>query len=168
MYSEMMKTLGFNQGTLEMMVIAAVVVVVLGVIFMLFWKFIVIGLAITAGFMVLANHKPTELPKEEIISVVKQELPIIASPPVVEEKPKQDLMTSPKKDKDYFMEDCLALTNNTKKECENIWDNRLEDELNVQSANNVKLLDVSNREYIKKRAAALRKPNAVVGQATYH
>lgn len=167
MYTEIMNTFGFSQSTLEMMVLVAVIVFVLGVILVLYWKFIVMGVIATTCVVVMANHKPPEpkQPKEEIISVVKPE---IVAPPVVAEKPKQDLMTDPKDDKYYFMQDCDALTTYTKEHCENIWYNREDESFKVDNAEDAKLLDVSNKEYVKRRAEALKKRGAIVAHVTYH
>jgi len=166
MYTEIMNTFGFSQSTLEMMVLVSVIVFVLGVILVLYWKFIVMGVIATTCVVVMANHKTPEpkQPKEEIISVVKVE----PTQPIVTEKPKQDLMTDPKDDKYYFMQDCDALTTYTKEHCENIWYNREDESFKVDNAEDAKLLDVSNKEYVKRRAEALKKRGAIVAHVTYH
>jgi hypothetical protein len=113
--------------------------------------------------VVLANHKPTE-PKEEIISVAKV-IQEEVKPPVVDPTKPVEPVTA-KDDKSMFIEDCLEYTDYSKKHCEKIWDNR--ELVTEQDAKDAELLDVSNKEYKKRRAAALKKKNAVVLHATYH
>lgn len=151
MYTEMTKMFGVSQSMLETIVLCGIAVAVLGVVLVLFWKYILAGVGVLFCFVVLANHKPTEEPKEEFITSSVIQTP---TPPVVE-----------KTDKDMFLEDCLEYTDYSKKRCEFIWDNRGIEETDV-SQEKVKLLDVENKEYKRLRALALKKKNAVVIHAT--
>ena len=151
MYTEMTKMFGVSQSMLETIVLCGIAVAVLGVVLVLFWKFILAGVGVLFCFVVLANHKPAEEPKEEVITASVQTTPL---PPVVE-----------KTEKDMFLEDCLEYTDYSKKRCEFIWNNRgIEDDVDENSK--VKLLDVENKEYKRLRALALKKKNAVVIHAT--
>ena len=151
MYTEMTKMFGVSQGMLETIVLCGIAVAVLGVVLVLFWKFILAGVGVLFCFVVLANHKPAEEPKEEVITASVQSTPL---PPVIE-----------KTEKDMFLEDCLEYTDYSKKRCEFIWNNRgIEDDVDENSK--VKLLDVENKEYKRLRALALKKKNAVVIHAT--
>ena len=147
MYSEMTKLLGFSQGTMEMIVLCGIAVAVLGTILVLFWKQILAGIGLLFCFVVLANHKPIE----ENASVAKS----------VESKVSEEMA-----EKEMFLEDCLEFTDYSKKQCETLWDSR--EAIVEQDAKDAKLLDVSNKEYKKRRAEALKKHNAVVLHATYH
>lgn len=155
MYSEMTKMLGMSQGMLEGLVLSGIAVAVLGVVLVLFWKYVLAGVGVLFCVVVLANHRPTEEPKEEIVSIAKAE--------VVAPTPTAPVMPDEKSEKDMFLEDCLEYTDYSKKKCEFIWNNRGIEEV---VAENVKLLDVNNKEYKKRRALALQKKNAVVIHTT--
>jgi hypothetical protein len=164
MYSEITKMMGMTQGNLEFLVLCVLVVAVLGTVLVFFWRYILAGIGALFCVVVLANHKPSE-PKEEIISVAKA-IQEEVKPPVVEPvKPVEPVATA-KDDKSMFIEDCLEHTDYSKKHCENIWNNR--ELVTEQDGKDAELLDVSNKEYKKRRAAALKKKNAVVLHATYH
>lgn len=178
MYSELTKMMGISQGNLEILVLCGVVVAILGTLLVLYWKYILAGIGMLFCVVVLANHKPTE-PKEEIISVAKvstvettetvtQIKPIEPVRPIEPPKPVEPVVTAqPEKDeKAMFLEDCLEHTDYSRKHCEKIWSNR--ETVTEQDAKDAELLDVSNKEYKKRRAAALKKKNAVVLHATYH
>lgn len=166
MYTEMTKMFGMSQSMLETIVLCGIAVAVLGVALVLFWKYILAGVGILFCFVVLANHKSTENPKEEIIvsavqnAVQVETLPTLPPAPVVT-----------KTEKEMFLEDCLEYTDYSKKRCEFIWNNRGSeedaDEKTAEKPNEkVKLLDVENKEYKRLRALALKKKNAVVFHAT--
>jgi len=153
MYSEIVNESGLSQHTLEVFVLGGIGVFVLGLIFYLWWKQIVIGVMALTAVVVLANHKPKTIPK------VEQEQIIIEKPVVPENPVHIDLNEDkPQDDSKLFLEDCLKLTDYTKSECEAIW--------NKRETGDQKLLDVDNVEYKERRAEALKKPNAVVVQYT--
>ena len=157
MYSEFVESSGISQHTLELLVLGTIGVFILGVIFFLYWKQIVIGCLALTAVVVLANHRP----KTPMVTKVEQEQVIIEVEKQVERKnaeSKEELMTKPEDNKKYFIEDCLQYTDYSKTQCEAIWDKREVDE--------TKLLDVENVEYKERRAAALKKPNAVVAHYT--
>jgi hypothetical protein len=160
--------MGLSQGNLEILVLCGIVVAILGTLLVLYWKYILAGIGVLFCVAVLANHKPIE-PKEEIISVAKVTTPdIIISEPIVVPKPVEPVVTAkPEKDeKTMFIEDCLEYTDYSKKHCEKVWNNR--ELITEQDAKDADLLDVSNKEYKKRRAEALKKKNAVVMRATYY
>ena len=156
MYSELIKMLGLSQTSLEVLVLALVGVAVLGTALVFFWRYILAGVGVLFCFVVLANHKPAEQPKEEIISVSKAVEPVVPVAPV---EPIKDDVT-------MFIEDCLKYTDYSKRHCETIWNSR--GQVIEQDAENAELLDVNNKEYKSRRAEALKKRNAVVLRATYH
>ena len=159
MYSQLTNMMGLSQGSLELIVLCGIVVAILGTVLVFFWRYILAGVGALFCVVVLANHKPSE-PKEEIISTIKAvESSSIVSEPVKPIEPVQD-------ESAMFIEDCLKYTDYSKKHCETIWNNR--ELVTEQDAKDAELLDVSNKEYKKRRAAALKKKNAVVLHATYH
>jgi hypothetical protein len=149
MYSEIVNESGLSQHTLEMVVIGGIGVFVLGLVFYLWWKQIVIGALALTAVVVLANHKPSKPIK------VEQEQIIIESKEKTTPKDEESL-----EDGKMFVEDCLHFTDYSKEQCEAIWTKR--------EVIEEKLLDVDNVEYKTRRAEALKKPNAVVLHATYH
>jgi len=173
MYSEIVNDSGISQHTMEIIVFGAIGVFVLGLVFFLWWKQIIIGAMALAAVVVLANHRPKTpvVPKVEQEQIIIEKV-IIPENPVhieldekkiqegVDSQPanKEPLMTKPENDGKYFIEDCLQFTDYTKAQCEAIW--------NKREAEEVKLLDVDNVKYKQRRAEALKKPNAVVAHYT--
>jgi hypothetical protein len=166
MYSEIVNDSGISQHALEMIVLGAIGVFVLGLVFFLWWKQIMIGALALTAVVVLANHKPkTVVPKVEQEQVIIEiEKRIVEKKSYVEEgvdaqpENKEELMSKPEDDRKYFIEDCLHYTDYSKSQCEKIWDKRESVEM--------KLLDVDNVEYKQRRADALKKPNAFVAHYT--
>lgn len=158
----MFESFGFSQSMMESIVIIGILVVVVGIVFIVLWKYIVAGIALMFCFAVLANHKTPEPPKEKVVEVITEMKEVIPeTPPVIQVKPEDD--------KKYFMEDCMSLTDYSKSECEKIWSKREdEDEFVEEPSKNPVLLDVSNVEYKMRRAEALKKRGAIVLHATYH
>ena len=155
MYPELVRMLGLSQSSLEFLVLAVIGIAILGTALVLFWRYVLAGIGLMFCFVVLANHKPSE-PIEEVISVTK---PAEVVAPVKPVEPEKD-------DLAMFIEDCMKYTDYSKKHCEMIWNSR--EQVIEQDAENADLLNVENVEYRKRRAAALKKKNAVVLHATYH
>jgi hypothetical protein len=122
MYSEVVERLGISQNTMEMIVFFGIIIAVIGVILVLYWKYIVIGALALGCVAVLANHKPTV--KEEVVNEVKinPETPKVVTP----EKP-IDLSES-KDVRKEFMDKCINLADYTRTQCEEIWDDRVKEE----------------------------------------
>lgn len=173
MYSAIVNDSGISQHTMEIIVLGGIGVFILGIVFYLWWKQIIIGALALGAVVVLANHKP----KTPVIPKVEQEQIIIEKPVLIEKtlksveiphtevkpvevnpEPKEELLTKPEDDRKYFVEDCLSNTDYNKKQCESIWDKREEGE--------TKLLDVQNAAYKKRRAEALKKPGTFVTHYT--
>lgn len=135
-------------GITHSMMILGVLFVAVAVVLGMYWHIILPG-AMLLGVAVLFVSPDTTQP------VAKVETPEIVEKVVTE--------------KDQYMEDCIEVAEYTKKQCEKLWSNRQaeEEELAVDESE-LKLLDVSNKEYKARRAAALKKPGAVVGHVTYH
>lgn len=116
MYSDIINGLGFSQHTLETMMLVMIFVFILGTILMLYWKYIMFGILAMSCFFVLANHKspePVVEKKEEVINQVK---------------PNEELMSEPKDARNMFMEDCINLADYTRTQCENLWQDRVQEE----------------------------------------
>ena len=114
------------------MIFVGIFVVVIGVVLVLYWKYIVMGALALGCVAVLANHKSTvkdvaPLPviekKEEVINQVKP----------IEEPPKLEtpIDLSEKDVRKMFMEDCMNLADYTRTHCENLWQDRVQEEREI-------------------------------------
>lgn len=152
MYPDFVGSLGFSQHTLEMIVFFGIIIFVLGAIIVLYWKHIVVGIVALSCLVVMANHKstvkqpvvePVIEKKEEIINHVK---PIDTPTPtqnvvVPEVKPIQAETPTPvapatvtpkvEESKDVrkeFMDKCINLADYTRTQCDELWDDRVQEE----------------------------------------
>jgi hypothetical protein len=129
MYSEVINGLGLSQSAMEMIVFVGIFVAVIGVILVLYWKYIIMGALAVGCVAVMANHKPTEkniVPpvvekKEEVLNHVK---PSEETPKV--ETPEKQTETSDARS--MFMEDCINLADYTRTQCEDLWFDRVQEE----------------------------------------
>lgn len=144
---------GISQSALNMFALGVVGVFILGVVFFLFWKYVAIGALALFTVVVLANQPVENKVTTQSVEVTKKHNELV--PP-----PKEEFMTDESEDKPLFIEDCLSLTDYSQQKCESIWENR------EQHSDEVKLLDVENVEYKKRRAEALKKPGAIVAHFT--
>lgn len=168
MYSEIVNDSGISQHTMELMVLGGIGIFVLGLVFYLWWKQIMIGSLALVALVVLANHRPTKpvVPKVEQEQIIIEKEVVPQNPVHIDLKEgvdpqptnKEELMTKPEDDRKYFIEDCLQFTDYNKAQCEAIWDKK--------DTSETKLLDVENVEYKERRAKALKKPNAIVAHYT--
>ena len=151
-----LNSVGITQPILVLIVLAAVAAGVIG----LFWHYILPGaiiIGVVSLFIVLPEDKPK--PVVEILEIEVQK---------------------PFDEHEAFVQDCVNVAEYTIRKCENLWANRMDNEERIlnggdinehvtyKKANGAKLLKVDNKEYNRRRAEALKKPNAVVMQATYH
>jgi hypothetical protein len=149
---------------LEALVLAGIGIAIFGVVFVIFWKYIIAGALVLFCVVVLANHKFAD-PVKEVETVAKKEV-IVET--IIEKSKEDSFMTEPKDDKKFFMEDCLNLTDYTKKQCENIWFGRENNNIIIEGdSQNSKLLNVDNVEYKNRRAEVLKKSNSILLHATY-
>ena len=119
-----------------------------------------IAASIDGDFLICGNIK-VDTGKFNNFESIKDKIETYREP----EKPTEPVATA-KDDKSMFIEDCLQYTDYSKKHCETIWSSR--ETIIEQDGKDADLLDVSNKEYKKRRAEALKKKNAVVMRATYH
>jgi hypothetical protein len=137
MYSEVINGLGFSQHTLEMMVLSAIGIIILGVILVLYWQQIIVGALALGCVVVLANHK-SETPNTPVVVSTPVVAPVVEKKPEVviepkeeiinQVKPNEDFIADPKDSRKMFMEDCLNLADYTKSQCESLWDDRVQEE----------------------------------------
>ena len=146
MYSEVVNGLGFSQSAMEMIVFFGIIIAVIGVVLVLYWKYIIMGTLAVACVAVMANHKPVVKEsvekKEEVINQVKPEVEP-TKPSETSEKPHVDLSEPPHVDlsepphvdlsetKDVyneFMYRCINMADYTKTQCEELWSDRVKEE----------------------------------------
>ena len=124
MYSEVVNNLGLSQSTMEIMVFVGIFVVVIGVVLVLYWKYIVMGALALGCVAVLANHKPTA--KDVVPPVIEKKEEVINQVKPQVEKP-IDLSES-KDVRKEFMDKCINMADYTRTQCEDIWDDRVKEE----------------------------------------
>lgn len=115
MYNHILDTLGVTHSFLQSAVVFGIIAVIVGVIFVLYWHFIVVGAMAVLCLVVLANGKPESVPTPSAPSVI--EAPNAAEePPPKKEKPLEEM-----DDRAMFMEDCLSMTDYTEAQCVDLW-----------------------------------------------
>jgi hypothetical protein len=120
-YTQILTTLGITQGRLETIIIFTVIAIGIGLICVLYWKFLMAGFFALVLIFVFSRHEP------DIAVVAKSSsTPTIVEerntpPPVVEVKPVESKQIS--KAEQEFMEDCLSLADK-KSICEDLWKQR--------------------------------------------
>jgi hypothetical protein len=153
---------GISQSSLNVVALSIVGVFILGAVIFLFWKYIAVGALALFAVVVLANQSYDKLePKvaeNKVVPQVIEQFIIEPSKPPPVATPKNEFITEDSEEKPLFMEDCLRLTDYTEEKCAKIW--------NKNQNADIKLLDVENVEYKKRRSEALKKPGAIVAQFT--
>ena len=102
---------GLNQGALQALIIAGVVLVILGT----YWKMIVLGCVMVFSFMVFSGN-PSTSPVEPVAAV----------------KPVQPVESEQQRWHRQFLEDCTNVAENSKETCENIWNDRMMEESHLE------------------------------------
>jgi hypothetical protein len=154
------ESLGLSQQMLEYIVIFGVLAVVIGTVFVMFWKQIVFGIMAILCIAVMANHKPQEVPTppkqienpvEIIPQIVPEAKPEVKPEAKPEVKPEQKAEVQEEvDDKVYFMEDCLYLTDYSEKKCEDIWHKRERPEV-TQDPSMEEVMHKYSKRSLKKR-----------------
>ena len=120
-YNQILTTLGITQGRLETIIIFTVIAIGIGIIAVLYWKFLLAGFFALVIIFVFSRHEPD-------IEVIAKPAPI----PTVIEEPKTVIEVKPEpvveskqisKAEQEFMEDCLSLADK-KSICEELWKQR--------------------------------------------
>jgi hypothetical protein len=120
-YNTILTTLGITQGRLETIIIFTVIAIGIGIIAVLYWKFLLAGFFALVIIFVFSRHEPD-------IEVIAKPAPI----PTVIEDPKTVIEVKPEpvveskqisKAEQEFMDDCLSLADK-KSICEDLWKQR--------------------------------------------
>jgi len=134
MYSEIVNESGISQNTMEIIVLGGFGIFVLGLVFFLWWKQIMIGALTLGAIVVLANHRPKTpiVPKVEQEQIIIEKIVVPENPIHIEldekkSEPPVDLtikeeVVKTDEHRKSFIEDCLNYSDYTKQQCENIWD----------------------------------------------
>jgi hypothetical protein len=122
-YNQILTTLGITQGRLETIIIFTVIAIGIGIIAVLYWKFLLAGFFALIIIFVFSRHEPD-------IEVIAKPAPI---PTVIEEPNKTVIEVKPEpvvveskqisKAEQEFMDDCLSLADK-KSICEDLWKQR--------------------------------------------
>ena len=127
-YNQILTTLGITQGRLETIIIFTVIAIGIGIIAVLYWKFLLAGFFALVIIFVFSRHEPD-------IEVIAKPAPI---PTVIEEPNKTVIEVKPEpvkpepvvveskqisKAEQEFMDDCLSLADK-KSICEDLWKQR--------------------------------------------
>jgi hypothetical protein len=149
-----LQSVGVTNAILILGVLFAVAAGVIG----LFWHYILPG-AIIIGVLCLflppsSGDNTVKVDKTEQVTVVG----------------KDEVMD----ERQEYMKDCMEVAQYPMTKCAALWEHREESEPVVTNTkvdkvdtSELQLIDVDNREYKARRAAALQKPNAVVGHVTF-
>lgn len=124
MYSEVLDRLGFTQNTMEMIVFVGIIIAVIGVVLVLYWKYIVMGALALGCVAVMANHKPTN--KELVVTPIEKKEEVINEVKPQPEKPID--LSEPKDFRKEFMDKCINLADYTRTHCDELWDDRVKEE----------------------------------------
>jgi hypothetical protein len=122
-YNQILTTLGITQGRLETIIIFTVIAIGIGIIAVLYWKFLLAGFFALVFIFVFSRH-------ETDIEVVAKSatVPTVIEEPnktVIEVKPEPIIVESKQisKAEQEFMDDCLSLAGK-KSMCEDLWKQR--------------------------------------------
>lgn len=119
-YNQILSTIGVTQGRLETIIIFTVIAIGVGIIAVMYWKFLLAGFFALILLFVFSRSEPVEV--EEVVA---KPVPYTTEvTPVIEFKPEGDKVTNQaSKAEQYYMEDCLSLTGK-KTMCEELWKQR--------------------------------------------
>jgi hypothetical protein len=125
-YNHILTTLGITQGRLETIIIFTVIAIGIGIIAVLYWKFLLAGFFALVIIFVFSRHEPDieVIAKPAPIPTVIEE-PNKTDKTVIEVKPEPVVVESKQisKAEQEFMEDCLSLADK-KSICEDLWKQR--------------------------------------------
>jgi hypothetical protein len=103
-YNEILTTIGTTQGRLESIIIFTVIAIGIGIVCVMYWKFLIAGFFALIILFVFSRHEGA------VIDVVAK-----PSPEIVENENKFD--------RESFIEDCMSLTTR-ESICEELWKQR--------------------------------------------
>ena len=108
---------GITQTMLQIAVVAIIAAILIG----LYWRILAIGAGALFVVFVFAYNPSVA----KVQSIAPTEVTVPNTPEVKEVEPTDKQTAEWHR---QFMEDCLGVSENTKSQCENIWDERIEDE----------------------------------------
>lgn len=158
-YSDALGALGLTQVMAESLIYMAAIAIGVGMVLLMFWQYIAVGIGVFVLFSVFSHHAPSE------------------NTTTIDDANKAEFVKSSRPSNEY-MEECEELTQRNDI-CLEILSDRIadgsasvlaesfKDRDEFKPASKVTLIDTDNQEYKSRRAAALRLPNAVVWQKTF-
>jgi hypothetical protein len=122
-YNQILSTIGVTQGRLETIIIFTVIAIGIGIIAVMYWKFLMAGFFALVLLFVFSRSEPVDI--EVIAKPVPFTTEVIPVTPVIELKPESDkvIPNQISKSEQHYMEDCLSLTGK-KTMCEDLWKQR--------------------------------------------
>jgi len=125
-YNTILSTLGITQGRLETIIIFTIIAIGIGIVCVLYWKFLLAGFFALVIVFVFSRSEGSP----EVLNVIAKTAPPVVvdeTPPKVEAKtePVKPLIAGMSNEQKEFMEDCMSLTNKTSV-CEDLWKQRLQ------------------------------------------
>lgn len=150
-------------GITHNLIVIGILFIVVAAVIGMYWHIILPGTLFLAVAILFVDPQPQPVQEQ-----AKAVTPVEVKPEVKEFD-----------EYEAYMQDCTEVAEYSKSKCEKLWAQRGNDEVEdeventtqdvaFKPASGVKLLNVSNKEYIQRRDKALKKPNAVVAQVTYH
>jgi len=123
-YNAILATLGITQGRLETIIIFTIIAIGIGIICVLYWKFLLAGFFALVIIFVFSRSEGTPEPLNAIAKVAPPVV-IDETPPKVEVKPEpvKPIVAEMSREQKEFMEDCLSLADK-KSICEELWKQR--------------------------------------------
>lgn len=122
-YNTILSTLGITQGRLETIIIFTIIAIGIGIICVMYWKFLLAGFFALIIIFVFSRSEGTPEPLNVIAKTAPPVVVIDETPtPKVEVKPEpvKPVVAQISKEQKEFMEDCLSLANK-KSICEELW-----------------------------------------------
>ncbi len=123
-YNTILSTLGITQGRLETIIIFTVIAIGIGIICVLYWKFLLAGFFALVIIFVFSRSEGSP----EVLNVIAKTAPPVVIDEVlpkaeVKPEPVKPVVAQMSKEQKEFMDDCMSLTNKTSV-CEDLWKQR--------------------------------------------
>lgn len=123
-YNTILSTLGITQGRLETIIIFTVIAIGIGIVCVLYWKFLLAGFFALVIIFVFSRSEGSP----EVLNVIAKTAPPVVIDEVlpkaeVKPEPVKPVVAQMSKEQKEFMEDCISLTNKTSV-CEDLWKQR--------------------------------------------
>lgn len=123
-YNTILSTLGITQGRLETIIIFTVIAIGIGIICVMYWKFLLAGFFALVIIFVFSRSEGSP----EVLNVIAKTAPPVVIDEVlpkaeVKPEPVKPVVAQMSKEQKEFMDDCMSLTNKTSV-CEDLWKQR--------------------------------------------